>query len=180
MTTLDGVATGVALESGEEILAPAIVSGLDPKRLLTGLIDPVTLGPSLRWRAGNIRTPGTLAKVNLVLDGLPEFPAAGGDARLLRGRIQVGTTSIDDVERAFDASKYGRVSERPVLEATIPSLVDPSLVAGAKDGTHVMSVLMQWLPAEGRAPRTGVRDATSSATSRSGRSRRSRRAWAPA
>ena len=33
-----------------------------------------------------------------------------------------------------------------MLEATIPSLVDPSLVAGAKDGTHVMSVLVQWLP----------------------------------
>jgi phytoene dehydrogenase-like protein len=106
----------------------------------------VTLGPSLRWRAGNIRTPGTAAKVNLVLDGLPVFPAAGGDTRLLRGRIQVGTTSIDDVERAFDASKYGRIAESPVLEATIPSLVDPSLVAGARDGTHVMSVLLQWLP----------------------------------
>ena len=153
VTTLDGVATGVALESGEEILAPAIVSGLDPKRLLTGLIDPVTLGPSLRWRAGNIRTPGTVAKVNLALDGLPDFPAADGDARLLRGRIQVGTTSIDAVERAFDASKYGRVSESPILEATIPSLVDPSLVAGAKDGTHVMSVLMQWLP-----PKLGADD----------------------
>ena len=91
----------------------------------------MTLGPSLRWRAANIRTPGTVAKVNLVLDGLPEFPAAAGDARLLRGRIQVGTTSIEDVERAFDASKYGRISDSPVLEATIPSLVDPSLVAGA-------------------------------------------------
>ena len=143
---VDGVATGVVLEGGEEIEAPAIVSGVDPKRLLTGLVDPVTLGPSLRWRAANIRTPGTVAKVNLVLDGLPEFPAAAGDARLLRGRIQVGTTSIDDVERAFDASKYGRISDSPVLEATIPSLVDPSLVAGAAAGTQVMSVLMQWLP----------------------------------
>jgi phytoene dehydrogenase-like protein len=146
ITSNDGVATGVALASGEEIAAPAIVSGIDPKQLLTGLVDPVTLGPSLRWRAGNIRTPGTLAKVNLALDGLPEFPAAAGDARLLRGRIQVGTTSIDDVERAFDASKYGRLPEHPVLEATIPSLVDPSLVAGAKDGTQVMSVLLQWVP----------------------------------
>ncbi len=146
ITSNDGLATGVALASGEEIAAPAIVSGIDPKQLLTGLVDPVTLGPSLRWRAGNIRTPGTLAKVNLVLDGLPAFPAAGDDARLLRGRIQVGTTSIDDVERAFDASKYGRLPEHPVLEATIPSLVDPSLVAGAKAGTQVMSVLLQWVP----------------------------------
>jgi phytoene dehydrogenase-like protein len=146
VTTRDGAVTGVALASGEEIAAPAVVSGLDPKQLLTKLVDPVTVGPSMRWRAGNIRTPGTVAKVNLVLDGLPEFPAAGGDPRKLRGRIQVGTTSIDHVERAFDASKYGRIADEPVLEATIPSLVDPSLVDGAPEGTHVVSVLMQWMP----------------------------------
>jgi phytoene dehydrogenase-like protein len=147
VTTADGVVTGVALASGEEIATRSVVSGLDPKQLLTQLVDPVTVGPSMRWRAGNIRTPGSVAKVNLVLDGLPEFPAANGDPRLLRGRIQVNTTSIDAIEHAFDASKYGRVSEAPVLEATIPSLVDPSLVAGAPEGTQVMSVLMQWMPA---------------------------------
>ena len=146
VSTVEGAVTGVVLESGEEISAPVVVSGIGPRTLLADLVDPVTLGPSMRWRAGNIRTPAVSAKVNLVLDGLPEFPAANGDARLLRGRIQVGTTSIDAVERAFDASKYGRFADEPVLEATIPSLVDPSLVAGAKDGTHVMSVLAQWMP----------------------------------
>jgi phytoene dehydrogenase-like protein len=50
------------------------------------------------------------------------------------------------VERAFDASKYGLLPASPVLEATIPSLVDPSLVVGAPEGTQVMSVLMQWMP----------------------------------
>jgi phytoene dehydrogenase-like protein len=142
----DGRVTGVALGSGEEIDAPIVVAGLGPKPLLTSLVDPVAIGPDLRWRASNIRTPGVLAKVNLVLDGLPEFPAAGGDPRLLRGRIQVGTTSIDALERAFDASKYGKLPDSPVLEATIPSLVDPSLVADAREGTHVMSVLLQWVP----------------------------------
>lgn len=146
VTTRDGAVTGVALESGEEIAAGRVVAGIDPKRLLTELVDPVAIGPTMRWRASNIRTPGTVAKVNLVLDGLPAFPAANDDARLLRGRIQVGTTSIDDMERAFDASKYGRLPEAPTLEATIPSLVDPSLVAGAPEGTQVMSVLLQWAP----------------------------------
>jgi phytoene dehydrogenase-like protein len=146
VTTADGTVTGVALESGEAIASSVVVSGLDPKRLLTTMVDPVTVGPNMRWRAGNIRTPGTTAKVNLVLDGLPEFPAAAGDGRVLRGRIQVGTTSIDAMERAFDVSKYGRFADTPVLEATIPSLVDPSLVAGARDGTHVMSVIAQWMP----------------------------------
>jgi phytoene dehydrogenase-like protein len=142
----DGRATGVALASGEEIHARIVVSGLDPKRTLIDLVDPVALGPSLSWRAGNIRTPGVMAKVNLVLARLPKFRAAGNDADpLLRGRILVAP-GIDAMERAFDAAKYGRISDQPVVEATIPSLVDPSLVAGAKRGTHVMSIQLQYAP----------------------------------
>jgi len=164
VSTADGAVTGVVLEGGEAIEAPVVVAGLGPKLLLTGLVDPVTVGPNMRWRAGNIRTPAVSAKVNLVLDGLPEFPAAAGDARLLRGRIQVGTSSIDAMEHAFDASKYGRFADQPVLEATIPSLVDPSLVAGAMDGTHVMSIIAQWMPkglsaADWDAQRDAVGDA---------------------
>jgi phytoene dehydrogenase-like protein len=138
--------TGVVLASGEEIHAPAVVSGLDPKRTLATLCDPVAIGPSMLWRAGNIRTPGVVSKVNLVLDGLPRFAAAGGeDETLLRGRILVAP-GIDAIERAYDAAKYGRISDRLVLEATIPSLVDPSLVDGAPAGTHVMSVIAQYTP----------------------------------
>jgi phytoene dehydrogenase-like protein len=162
VTSRDGRATGVALASGEEIRGRIVVSGVDPKQLLVDLADPVALGPDLRWQAGNYRTPGVVAKVNLALSGLPRFPAAGEEQeRRLRGRIVVAP-GIDYLERAFDASKYGRVSEAPYLEATIPSLVDPSLVAGAPDGTHVMSVLLQWAPyglAEGPAAWDQRRDA---------------------
>jgi phytoene dehydrogenase-like protein len=146
ITSRDGRATGVVLASGEEIAARAVVSGADPKRTLVDLVDPVALGPSLGWRAGNIRTPGVVAKVNLALKKLPVFPAAGGDGeQLLRGRIVVAP-GIDAMERAFDASKSRRFSETPVLEATIPSLVDPLLVEGAKPGSHVMSVIAQYAP----------------------------------
>ena len=144
ITSRDGVATGVVLASGEEIKARGVVSGADPKRTL-GLTDPVALGPSMGWRGGNIRTPGVVAKVNLALKRLPTFPAAAGDEAALRGRIVVAPT-IDLMERAFDATKYGRWSEQPILEATIPSLTDPSLVEGAKEGVHVMSVIAQYAP----------------------------------
>jgi phytoene dehydrogenase-like protein len=92
------------------------------------------------WRAGNIRQPGATARVNLALSGLPTFH--GGDAERLSGRIVLGA-SIDDVERAMDAVKYGHVAEEPILEATIPSLTDPSL---APEGKHVMSVVFQAAP----------------------------------
>jgi len=134
-------ASGVALSTGEEITARAVVSAADPKRTLLGMVDPAALGPTLVWRARNIRAPGTVAKVNLALDGLPRFEGSDGDERL-RGRI-VLTAGIDDLDRAFDASKYGRLSDTPYLEATIPSLSDPSL---APEGSHVMSVIVQWAP----------------------------------
>jgi phytoene dehydrogenase-like protein len=146
VTSRDGAVTGVALASGEEIASSVVVSGLDPKRTLVELADPVTIGPTMRWRAGNYRTPGVVAKINLVVDRLPTFLAAGGqDEQLLRGRIIVAP-GIDAIERAFDAAKYGRPSETPVLEATIPSLVDPSLVDGAPAGTHVVSISAQYAP----------------------------------
>ena len=146
ITSTDGRVTGVVLASGEELIAPKVVSGLDPKRTLVDLADPVAIGPTMRWRAGNYRTPGVVAKLNLVVDRLPRFTAANGeDEQLLRGRIVVAP-GIDAIERAFDAAKYGRPSEAPVLEATIPSLVDPSLVDGAADGTHVVSISAQYAP----------------------------------
>jgi phytoene dehydrogenase-like protein len=71
---------------------------------------------------------------------------------LLRGRILIAP-GIDAMERAHDAAKFGRVPDAPILEATIPSLVDPSLVAGAAAGTHVMSVIVGAVP-------YGLRDGT--------------------
>lgn len=133
-------AVGVELASGEELRARVVVSGADPKRTLTTLIDPVILGPELVWRGGNIRTPGIASKVNLALSGLPRFN--GADEERLRGRIVIAP-SVDHVEHAFDGSKYGRISDEPFLEATIPTLTDPSL---APDGQHVLSVLAQWTP----------------------------------
>jgi phytoene dehydrogenase-like protein len=139
----DGRATGVALASGQEVPARAVVAAVDPRRALLGLLDPAVLGPTLRWRAEHIRAQGTVAKVNLVLRGLPRFPAAGEEgARLLRGRVLVAR-DLRSLERAFDASKYGRVAASPFLEATVPTLSDPTL---APEGIHVMSVLVQWVP----------------------------------
>ena len=133
-------AVGVTLADGEQINADLVVSGMDPKRTLN-LCDPVELGPEMIWRANNIRTPGATAKVNLALGALPAFTGVEGAERL-QGRIVIGN-SIDHVEKAKDAFKYGHVAEEPWLEATIPTLIDPSL---APQGKHVMSIVFEAAP----------------------------------
>jgi phytoene dehydrogenase-like protein len=125
-----GAIRGVALASGEEIEAPVVASGADPKTVLTRWLDPEEAGPRLRWRAGNIRTPGATAVVKLTLSAAPAIPGVD-DPDLLAGRIVVAP-GIDHVERAFDRWKYGELSERPYLEAT--------LAGGA------LHVLAQWIP----------------------------------
>src|SRR5208337_4155156 len=140
----NGVASGVVLSSGEEINAKAIVSNADPKRTLLKLVDPAHLSPDFVTKLQHYRMPGTVAKINLALSGLPKFKALDGpeNGNALAGRIHIGP-EIDYLERAFDESKYGNFSRQPYLEATIPSLTDPTL---APDGKHVMSIYMQYAP----------------------------------
>jgi phytoene dehydrogenase-like protein len=137
----DGAVTGVVLQNGDEITARTVISNADPKSTLLGLVDAQHLEPNFLEKLKNYRTQGTLSKVNLALSGLPKFTAAPDDAAL-RGRIHMGP-EIDYLERAFDASKYGRFSERPYLEAVIPTLTDSTL---APAGKHVMSVYVQFTP----------------------------------
>jgi phytoene dehydrogenase-like protein len=140
----DGAASGVVLSTGEEIGAKAVISNADPKRTLLKLLDPAQLSPDFVMKLQHYRMPGTVAKVNLALSGLPKFTALESEdyRDALSGRIHIGP-EIDYLERAFDESKYGNFSKQPYLEVAIPSLTDPSL---APDGKHVMSIYMQYAP----------------------------------
>jgi len=139
----NGVATGVLLSTGEEIHAKAVISNADPKRTLLKLTDPTHLSPDFVQKLQHYRGNGTVAKVNLALAGLPKFTALkNGDVNALKGRIHIGN-EIDYLERAFDEAKYGNFSRQPYLDATIPSLTDPTL---APEGKHVMSIYVQYAP----------------------------------
>jgi phytoene dehydrogenase-like protein len=142
-----GAAAGVVLASGEEIPAAAVVSSADPQRTFLDLLDAASLGPDFVGKIRNYRCLGAAAKVNLALSRLPRWSArlpGGGEVERasLTGRIHIGP-SIDYLERAYDAAKYGEISPRPTLEVTIPTLLDPQL---APDGAQVMSIHAQFVP----------------------------------
>ena len=137
----DGKAAGVVLSDGSEIPARAVVSNADPRRTFLRLVDPVDLDPTFLTRIRNYRAPGTTSKINLALAALPNFPAVPNQADL-RGRLQIGY-SVDYIEKAFDASKYGEIPAEPYLDISFPTLHDPSL---APAGQHVMSIYVQYTP----------------------------------
>jgi phytoene dehydrogenase-like protein len=143
----DGTASGVTLPTGESIGARAVVSSVDPKRTLLGLLDPMHLEPDFVRRMQNIRTHGTLAKVNYAVSALPRFAGlaalgAREQASALSGRIRLAH-NIDSIERAFDAAKYGTFAHEPWIELTIPSIADPGLTTQAG---HVVSAYVQYAP----------------------------------
>jgi phytoene dehydrogenase-like protein len=144
IATKNGSATGVVLENGDEIAADLVISAADVKRTFLKLVEPTYLDPHFLLRVKNIRSRGSLAKINFALDKLPQFKAAPAHASVAYhgGIIHIGPT-LDYLERASDHAKYGRLSPEPFLEITIPSAVDASL---APAGKHVMSVWMQYAP----------------------------------
>ena len=85
---------------------------------------------------------GSSGKVNLALDGLPDFTCLPGQGEHLRGAISF-SPSVEYMERAYDDAKYGRFSRRPYIDMIIPTLVDPSM---APPGKHVMSCFVQYAP----------------------------------
>jgi phytoene dehydrogenase-like protein len=143
----DGRVTGVELTGGERITASAVVSGADPKHTLLSLLDPELLGPTMGWEVANLRMRGGTSVVQLALAGLPQFDGLDEDGvrARLTGRILVGA-SLRTLDRAADAIKAGRITDDLVLEASLPSLLDPSLVEDGAAAEHVMSVLVHGTP----------------------------------
>ena len=138
-----GRAYAVALEGGEEIEADAIASNLDPKITFLRLLEEGDLDPEFVAAIRKFRIEGTSAKINLALSGLPEFTAFPGAPGPHHKATMHICPSIEYVERAWDDAKYGRPSERPLLELTIPTMYDPSL---APPGRHIMGIFLQYAP----------------------------------
>ena len=102
------VARSVMLANGEEIPANMILSAADPKHTLLKLVGPLELPPEFVWHTQSIKMRGSVSKVHLLTDGKHGIP---------EGTV-VLAPSIKYLEKAYDAAKYGEISEKPYLEAT--------------------------------------------------------------
>ncbi|MBZ5585403.1 MAG: NAD(P)/FAD-dependent oxidoreductase, partial [Acidobacteriia bacterium] len=116
---------------------------LDPKVTFLRLLESGELDPDFLDAIRRYRIEGTSCKINLALNGLPEFKALPGAPGPQHRATMHVCPDIEYVERAWDDAKYGRPSGRPLLELTIPTMYDPSL---APPGKHIMGIFLQYAP----------------------------------
>jgi len=139
----NGQARGVAIEGGEEIDVPVVASNLTPHSTFLQLLDARELQPEFLDAIRKYRSEGTSCKINLALSGLPNFSALPGDNGPQHRATMHICPSMEYVERAWDDAKYGRPSQSPLLELTVPTMYDPSL---APPGKHIMGIFIQYAP----------------------------------
>jgi len=131
---------GVELESGVTIDAAAVSASCNPKTVLLDLLPVEALTHITEQRISNFRTNGTAAHLLLAVDGPVSFKDESSDHKIRHVRI---APTLDHVEKAFDAVKYDKFSDDPVLDIAIPTIDNPAL---APDGKSVVSVLIGYAP----------------------------------
>ncbi len=138
----NGAVTGVALDNGDEHYADVVVSNMTFPRTFLECMDAKDLEPSFLKKVRNFKIRGSSGKLNIALDGLPDFPALRGNTELIKGDMHL-IDSIERLERAYDDWKDGMWSQDPYIDMLIPSLTDPTM---APPGKHFMSVFVQYVP----------------------------------
>lgn len=137
IATERGRVAGVIAGDGERIAADRVIATCDPRSALLSLLPVGSLGLRTTRRLEAWRCRGTAAKVNLALGR----PLSGPDGAV--SSIRLGGGSLDALERAFDAVKYGELSDEPFLEVVQPSVAESGW---APEGRHVVSVLVGYAP----------------------------------
>jgi phytoene dehydrogenase-like protein len=140
-----GRATGVVLESGEEIRARIVVSNAHPRITFDGLVPREELPDAFVAALGRYRSRSGTVKINLALGELPDFSAVPGRqvGPQHGGAIEL-CPSVAYLERAFDDAKWGRASTAPYAEGIIPTVYDTTI---APEGKHQLQLFCQYVPA---------------------------------
>ena len=140
-----GRAVGVALENGEELRAPVVVSCIHPQIAFLDLIERHELPADFVWDIERWKTRSGVVKVNVALSELPDFIANPGKNQQDHhtGSVEL-CFSPQYAERAFqDAHIERKAAVAPFVDGTIPTTLDKQL---APEGVHVFSMFSQWVP----------------------------------
>ena len=134
-----GQVAGVCLASGETIEARIVAASCTPQEVFLKLLTSREIGLKLESEITHMRSRGTVAKMNLALNSRLRWKGDTGEG------VEFARTgnSFDEMEKAFDAIKYRRFSEWPVLDIHLPTVSSPDL---APKGHEVVSIVSHFAP----------------------------------
>ena len=136
----DGICNGLTFNDGKILEAKNVISGLDPNNTFINLIGSSNLNPNFHTQLNNIRYRGSTARIHFALNSIPEI---NGTSVNQMGTVFSIAPSIEYLEQASDAVKYGQLSTNPYVEFTIPSVINSDF---APEGKHVLSATIQYAP----------------------------------
>jgi phytoene dehydrogenase-like protein len=141
-----GRATGVVLDSGEEIRADLVVTSLHPRTAFLDHVGRENLPDDFVRDIEHWKTRSGVVKINLALSELPDFIADPGTnlQEHHTGSVEMAP-SLEYTGRAFQDAREGRPATRPFSDGVIPTAFDKTL---CPEGCHIMSLFTQWVPAD--------------------------------
>jgi phytoene dehydrogenase-like protein len=101
-------ACGVSTSEGD-YHSKSVASGIDANNTLVKMLDPKHLPEAMLLQVKNIDYSSASGKINLALDGLPDF---GVDPQLLRGTIHI-TPDMQYIERPIKKRRMGIIAASP-------------------------------------------------------------------
>uniref|UniRef100_A0A672IKJ9 Pyridine nucleotide-disulfide oxidoreductase domain-containing protein 2 n=1 Tax=Salarias fasciatus TaxID=181472 RepID=A0A672IKJ9_SALFA len=134
----DGAAKGVVLKDGTEIHSRVVLSNATPHVTFKKLTPQASLPPEFIKAVDQIDYTSPVTKINVAVDKLPNFLASPTPDDKPGPHHQCSIhLNCENVEL------YSLPEKKPMLEMTIPSVLDPTL---APPGCHVVSLFTQFTP----------------------------------
>ena len=118
----------MALENGDELHAPLVVTTLHPKTAFLEQLDAAELPATFVRDIETWKTRSGVVKINLALAELPNFTADPGSNQQEHhtGSVEMAP-SVEYIERAFQDAREGRPALRPFSDSVIPTTFDKTL-----------------------------------------------------
>lgn len=126
--------------------AQVVVSAVSPLRTFQELLCFEPKARKVAEKLSKKSYESASMKINVTLKGLPDFRAMPGTTPgpQHQGTIHI-SPSVDYITTSQKEYKAGNRPTKPILELTIPSVLDNTL---APSGQHVMNIFLQFYPYE--------------------------------
>jgi beta-carotene ketolase (CrtO type) len=146
-----GRATGVRLDTGEEIPASQlVVSNVDPEQLVLRLLGEEVVGHETARKMERYEWGDSVFVIYLALDGPVEYkagPEAGAAAH-----VHLTPPSLDALAQVFVECRGGKLPAAPLVVSWNDTAIDPSR---APEGKHLKKFVVLSVPYEIRGDATG-------------------------